>query len=81
MNRFKKFAGATLVAGLSTVGAFAVEPTAIVTITEGVAEIHPEFITNKLLTMQGLVIGAVVGMLILGIAYKLIVRKSNGACK
>ncbi len=81
LNRWKKyFAGTAVVLGLSVVS-YAVEPTALVTIADGVATIEPTFITNKLLTMQGLVITAVVGMLVLGIAYKLIVRKSSGACK
>jgi hypothetical protein len=81
MNRFKKMLAVAVVAVLGAVSSFAIDPTEIVTITGGVPDIHPEFITNQLLTMQGKVIMAVVGMLVLGIGYRLIVRKSSGACK
>lgn len=81
MNRLKKLSLALAFVAMGTLSAFAVDPTEIVTITAGVPEVHPEFITNQLLTMQGKVIMAVIGMLVLGIAYRLIVRKSSGACK
>lgn len=80
MKRFLKssFAVALALAGFAS---FATEPTELVTIVDGVATVHPEFITNKLLTMQSLVYTSVIGMIILAIVFTLIIRKGSGAAK
>ena len=79
----KKFLKVSCSLALAVLGfsSFALEPTELVTITDGVATINPTFITNKLLTMQGLVYTSVIGMVLLAIGFTLLIRKGSGAAK
>lgn len=82
MNRWKRYSVASAFAFIAGAAAcFAVEPTELVTIVEGVATVHPEYITNKLLTMQGLVYTSVIGMIVLAIVFTMVIRKGSGAAK
>lgn len=78
MKYFKALASLALaVVGF---GAYAAEGD-LVTVTAGVVTVDPTAVTDQLLTMQQAVILSVIGMIVLSIAFRLIVRKSAGACK